>query len=52
VLLVTMDLVGVDRETSLSVREEIGKRHGLSLKQIALNTSHTHGQEPHADVFP
>lgn len=42
VVLVTMDLVGIDRETSLAVRAEIARNHQLKLPQIVLNCSHTH----------
>ena len=39
---VTLDLVGIDRDTSLAVRDEVCKRHGLELADVALFTSHTH----------
>lgn len=39
---VGLDLVGIDRETSLAVRQELCKKHGWDLSQIALFTSHTH----------
>jgi Neutral/alkaline non-lysosomal ceramidase, N-terminal len=42
VLLITLDLVGIDREMSLAIREQIEKRHDLKRSQIALCTSHTH----------
>jgi putative membrane-bound dehydrogenase-like protein len=41
-LLITMDLVGIDRTTALRVCEQIAARHGLKRDQIALNVSHTH----------
>ncbi|HEY5311735.1 MAG TPA: neutral/alkaline non-lysosomal ceramidase N-terminal domain-containing protein [Pirellulales bacterium] len=41
-LLVTMDLVGIDRPTSQRVCELLAKRYGLERRQIALNVSHTH----------
>lgn len=41
-VLVTLDLVGIDRTTSLAVRESIQKKYGLSGDQVALNCSHTH----------
>jgi putative heme-binding domain-containing protein len=41
-LLITMDLVGIDRTTALKVCEQIGARYGLKRDQIALNVSHTH----------
>lgn len=41
-VLVTLDLIGLDRELSLSIRKAIAGKHQLNLSQIALNTSHTH----------
>ena len=42
-VLITMDLVGIDRETSRRVCEQLAARYGLqSARQIALNMSHTH----------
>jgi len=41
-LLVTLDLVGIDRGISTSVCSELMKRHGLKRSQILLSTSHTH----------
>ena len=41
-LLITMDLVGIDRPTSLRVCERLAARYGLERRQIALNVSHTH----------
>ncbi len=41
-LLVTLDLVGIDRDFSTSVCAEIGKRYKLERRQIALCSSHTH----------
>ena len=41
-VLVTMDLVGVDRELSQVVCERIGKKFKLDRAAIALSTSHTH----------
>ncbi len=41
-VLLTMDLVGIPRDFSLSVREPIEKRYNLPRAAIALNTSHTH----------
>ncbi|MBI1900069.1 MAG: neutral/alkaline non-lysosomal ceramidase N-terminal domain-containing protein [Planctomycetia bacterium] len=41
-VVITLDLVGIPRETSLAVREAIGKKHNLKLDQIAICTSHTH----------
>lgn len=39
---VGLDLVGIDRETSLAVRQQLCRKHGWDLSQIALFTSHTH----------
>jgi putative membrane-bound dehydrogenase-like protein len=41
-LLVTLDLVGIDRDLSLALRRAIALRHRLDLERIALATSHTH----------
>jgi neutral ceramidase len=41
-VLVTLDLVGLDRELSLAVRRQICEQHGLELADVALATSHTH----------
>ena len=41
-LLITMDLVGIDRPTSLRVCEQLAAHHGLERRQVALNASHTH----------
>jgi neutral ceramidase len=42
VALVTLDLVGIPRELSLSVCDLLKQKQGLERKQIALCTSHTH----------
>jgi hypothetical protein len=42
VVLITMDLVGVPRELSVSVCAELKQLHGLTREAILLNTSHTH----------
>ncbi len=39
---VTMDLVGIPRELSLAVREDITKKHKLPRECICLSVSHTH----------
>ncbi len=39
---ITLDLVGIDRETSLAVRNEVCRQHGWELSQVAIFTSHTH----------
>lgn len=41
-LIVTLDLVGIDRITSAAICAELKKKHGLDRSQIALCTSHTH----------
>jgi len=41
-VLVTMDLVGIDRPLSLDVCRRIEKQYGLPRAAVALNTSHTH----------
>lgn len=42
VALVTLDLVGIDRELALRIRNGLDKKYGLKLEQTALATSHTH----------
>ncbi len=42
VALVTLDLVGIDRQTSLTMREAIEKQYGLARANVALCCSHTH----------
>ena len=42
VVLVTFDLIGVDRELSQSICARLHQRYGLSRQQIALCFSHTH----------
>jgi hypothetical protein len=42
VLLITLDVCGIDRELSLSIREELARTHGLDLARIVLSCSHTH----------
>ncbi len=41
-VLVTLDLVGIDRDFSLRVRDDLQKLQGLTKSQIAINCSHTH----------
>src|SRR5439155_14991831 len=41
-VLITLDVVGIDRGLSVSVCEKLQKKHGLDRSQIALNCSHTH----------
>jgi hypothetical protein len=42
IVLVTLDLVGIDRDTSNAVRDELLKQYELERKQVALCCSHTH----------
>jgi hypothetical protein len=42
IALVTLDVVGIDRETSNAVREELDKKYDLEKRQVALCCSHTH----------
>lgn len=42
VVLVTMDLVGIPKQLSDKVRDELTSRYDLSRAQVILNTSHTH----------
>jgi neutral ceramidase len=41
-VLVTLDLVGIDRDLALSVRKRIAEKHKLDLAQVMVSTSHTH----------
>lgn len=41
-VLVTLDLVGIDRATSLAIRDACKERYGLEHSQIAMCCSHTH----------
>ena len=41
-LLLTSDLIGIERELSLSIRRKIADRHSISPDSIVLNCSHTH----------
>ena len=41
-VIVTLDLVGIDRETSLAIRQGVCQRHGIELANISLFSSHTH----------
>ena len=42
VVLVTLDLVGIDRDLSLTVCKRLEEKYGLKREQIAINCSHTH----------
>ena len=41
-VMVGLDLVGIDRATSVAICEAVMKQHGLAREQIVLNCSHTH----------
>jgi hypothetical protein len=41
-VLVTLDLVGIDRQLSQAICTQISERHGLPREQIAICVSHTH----------
>ena len=42
-VLITLDLVGIDRDTSMqNVCRRLEEKHGLKREQIAINCSHTH----------
>ena len=41
-VLITLDLVGIDRPLSQSICSQLEKRYGLSRDQVAINCSHTH----------
>lgn len=41
-VLITLDLVGIDRDVSVSICEQLQKKLGLERSQIAINCSHTH----------
>jgi neutral ceramidase len=41
-LLITLDLVGVSRDVTLPVRNQIAAKHQLQIKDVLINCSHTH----------
>jgi hypothetical protein len=41
-VVLTLDLIGIDRDTSLGICAELKKKHGLERSAIILSTSHTH----------
>jgi hypothetical protein len=41
-VLVTLDLIGIDRPLSQAICDKLMKQHGLRREQIAINCSHTH----------
>lgn len=42
ILLITMDLIGLDRQFSQNLTNQLMKRYGLNRSDIILSTSHTH----------
>ncbi|MEM7386871.1 MAG: neutral/alkaline non-lysosomal ceramidase N-terminal domain-containing protein, partial [Verrucomicrobiota bacterium] len=42
ILLITLDLIGLDRNLSNRIRDAIAQEHGLNRDEILINTSHTH----------
>jgi hypothetical protein len=42
VVLITLDLIGIDRPLSQSICQKLMQKHGLKREQIAINCSHTH----------
>ena len=42
VLLISLDLVGIDRDLSNRIRSTLEKRHGLDRDRVAIACSHTH----------
>jgi neutral ceramidase len=42
VVLVTLDLIGIDRDTSGRIMRRLEERYGLPRERVALNASHTH----------
>lgn len=40
--LITLDLVGLDRKLSLSIREAVAKTHGIGADHVSICASHTH----------
>ena len=41
-VLITLDLIGIDRPLSQSICAELQKKYGLERRQVAINCSHTH----------
>ena len=41
-LMVTLDLVGIDRTTSQAICEQLSNKHDLQRSDITISTSHTH----------
>lgn len=41
-VMITLDLVGIDRSTSLSIRDQVSKELSIDTANIAICTSHTH----------
>lgn len=41
-VLVTLDLIGIDRELGLAIRQQIAEKHRIDIANVMLCTSHTH----------
>ena len=41
-VMVSLDLVGIDRQTAVEIREQLASQHGLTTAEVAICTSHTH----------
>jgi hypothetical protein len=52
VLLVTLDLCGIDRETSTRIRDRLAKEHGLPREAVVLSCSHTHSGPTFGHYLP
>jgi neutral ceramidase len=42
VVLVALDLVGIDRDTTRRITDRLAERHGIARERVAINCSHTH----------
>jgi neutral ceramidase len=42
VVLVTLDLAGIDRDTTRRITDRLAERHGIARDRVAINCSHTH----------
>lgn len=52
VVLVTLDLVGIDGETTARIVARLGERFGLPRERVAINTSHTHCGPVFGETLP
>lgn len=41
-LMISLDVVGIERPTSVRLRKELSEKHGIDYDRIAIFTSHTH----------